>query len=168
MSLSKIFTVVMVAGLALGFQAGNASAEGKTGYVNIAKVFEDYNKTKAFEAELQKEDEAKRDERAAMVDDIKKHRDELELLSSDKKAAKEKVIETKVQELQAFDRDWRLSLRRSRDEGLRDIIAEIEEVISTFGKDKGYDYIFNDRILLFKPDNQDITQKIVDLLNAKK
>ncbi|MCA9397057.1 MAG: OmpH family outer membrane protein, partial [Candidatus Omnitrophica bacterium] len=131
-------------------------------------VFEDYNKTKAFEEELQKEDEAKRDERAAMVDDIKKHRDELELLSSDKKAAKEKVIETKVQELQAFDRDWRLSLRRSRDEGLRDIIAEIEEVISTFGKDKGYDYIFNDRILLFKPDNQDITQKIVDLLNAKK
>lgn len=168
MSFSRVIALVMVMGLAVGFQANNALAEGKTGYVNIAKIFEEYNKTKAFEAELQKEDEAKRDERATMVDSIKQLRDELELLSSDKKNEKEKLIEGKVQDLQAFDRDWRLALKRSRDEGLREIIAEIEQVINVFGKDKGYEYIFNDRILLFKPDNQDITQKIVDILNANK
>jgi len=146
--------------------AGDAGAAEKVGYINLSLVFDSYNDTKEADADLQQEAEAKSAEREQLVESIKRYRDELELLSPDNRADKQKQIDDAVQELQDFDRDSRMSLRRKRDSMIRDILQEIDQIVQKYGRDNGYDYIFNDRVLLFKKDDGDISQKIIDILNA--
>jgi len=140
--------------------------DAKTGYVNLSLVFDSYEKTKEFDRDLQKEAESRRDDRDKLVSAIKKYRDELELLSPKSRADMQKRIDEKVQELQAYDRDSRLSLRKQRDTMIREILTEIDEVVQDFGRKEGYDYIFNDRILLYKRDQNDLSQEIVRILNG--
>lgn len=151
------------------FLAGNtAFAEAKIGFINISQVFDSYEKTKKFDADLQKESEAKRAQRDMLVTAIKKLRDEVELMAVDAREEKQRQMDQKVQELQAFDRDARLALRKKRDDMIRDILKEIDDVIQAYGKEKGYDYIYNDRVLVFKKDQSDLSKEIIDRLNAKK
>ena len=45
---------------------------------------------------------------------------------------------------------------------------EIDGVVQQYAKDNSYDYIFNDRVLIFKQDSNDLSQNIIDKLNAGK
>ncbi|MBF0253939.1 MAG: OmpH family outer membrane protein [Candidatus Omnitrophica bacterium] len=165
---TKSAVLLVAACLIVGGWTSQAMAKDmKTGYINLSQVFDSYEKTKTADADLQQKAEAKSAEREALVDSIKQMRDELEMLSTDMRAEKQAAIDEKVQELQAFDRDSRLVLRRERDAMIRDILKEIDEIVQKYGQDKGYDYIFNDRVLLFKKEQNDISAEITDLLNAK-
>ncbi len=154
--------------LAVFLTAGSAFAEAKIGFINISQVFDSYEKTKQFDADLQKESESKRVQRDTLVNAIKKLRDEVELMAPEAREEKQRQMDQKVQELQAFDRDARLTLRKKRDDMIRDILKEIDEVIQAYGKEKGYDYIYNDRVLVFKKDQSDLSKEITARLNAKK
>lgn len=153
---------------AISVNSAEASAkEGeKIGYVNLSLVFDSYEKTKEFDKELEKEAEAKRKEREGIVRDIKRLRDEIELLSQDKRAGKQTQIDEKIEELQAFDRDARENLRMKRESMLREILKEIDGVVKEYGNKEGYAYIFNDRVLLYKDENKDLSQDIIQKLNA--
>ncbi|MBP9733126.1 MAG: OmpH family outer membrane protein [Candidatus Omnitrophica bacterium] len=147
---------------------GTAFAEAKIGFINVSQVFDSYDKTKQFDADLQKESEEKRVQREALVNVIKKLRDEVELMAPEAREEKQRQMDQKVQELQAFDRDARLALRKKRDDMIRDILKEIDDVIQAYGKEKGYDYIYNDRVLVYKKDQSDLSKEITARLNGKK
>ncbi len=153
--------------LAVVLMGGTALAESKIGFINISQVFDSYEKTKQFDADLQKDSESKRAQREVLVSAIKKLRDEVELMAPEAREEKQRQMDQKVQELQAFDRDARLSLRKKRDEMIRGILKEIDDVIQAYGKEKGYDYIYNDRVLVFKKDQSDLSKEIIDRLNGK-
>jgi outer membrane protein len=164
----KIITTVLGVFLMLMvFAPSSYAKKGKVGYVNLSVVFDAYQKTKTFDAELEKEATGKRAERDDLVNTIKKLRDELELLSEGKKADKQGVIDDMVRELQAFDRDAREKLRRKRDEMLREILGEINQIVKSYGDEEGFEYIFNDRVLLYKDESSDLSQEIIKRLNAK-
>lgn len=154
--------------LAVSLAAGSAFAEAKIGFINVSEVFDSYGKTKTSDAELQKESDAKRAQREVLVSAIKKLRDEVELMAPEAREEKQRQMDQKVQELQAFDRDARLALRKKRDDMIRGILKEIDDVIQAYGKEKGYDYIYNDRVLVFKKDQSDLSKEIIARLNAKK
>ena len=161
---------ILVAFAAAGLlPAGAAFAkEGKIGYVNLSQVFDSYEKTKKFDKELETQAEAKRKEREVLVNDVKKLREELELLSEEKKAKKQADMDEKIKQLQAFDKDAREMLRKQRDTMLREILQEIDAVVKEFGDKEGYQYILNDRVLLYKGEENDLSQKIIQKLNAAK
>jgi len=164
-TMKKLVIAVLVLGWIMSLGLAQAQ-ETKVGYVNLSMVFDSYEKTKNFDLELQQEAEAKRTERETLVETIKKNRDELELLSPEARAEKQQMIDEKVQELQAFDRDSRLSLRQKRDTMIREILQEIDDVIQSYGQSEGYDYIFNDRILLYKQEGNDLSNEITLRLNG--
>jgi len=137
----------------------------KVGYINLSLVFDSYHKTKDFDKKLEKDADTKRSDRESLVSDIKKLRDELELLSPNKRSSHQGAVDEKVVELRAYDKDSRLELRRQRDEMIREILGEIDGVISKYGREQGYDYIFNDRILVYKNEANDLSQEIVKKLN---
>lgn len=147
---------------------GTAFAEAKIGFVNVSQIFDSYEKTKSFDASLQKDSEAKRVQRDTLVSTVKKLRDEIELMAPEAREEKQRQMDQKIQELQAFDRDARLELRKKRDDMIRDILKEIDVVMQAYGKEKGYDYIYNDRVLVYKKEASDISKEIIDRLNAKK
>jgi|APTNR8051073442_1049403.scaffolds.fasta_scaffold47124_1 outer membrane protein len=160
----RVLTLML---LAVALTCGTAFAEAKIGFINISQVFDSYEKTKQFDADLQKDSEAKRGQREVLVNTIKKLRDEVELMAPEAREDKQRQMDQKVQELQAFDRDARLALRKKRDDMIRDILKEIDDVIQAYGKEKGYDYIYNDRVLVFKKEQSDLSKEIIDRLNGK-
>ncbi len=143
------------------------AAEGaqKIGYVDLAKVFDDYQKTKEFDKALEGKGALKQSDRDRMVNEVKKLKDEAELLGAKAKEDKQVIIEEKIKALQEFDRTTRDSLRKERDNMVRDILKEIEDVIQTFGKTQGYSYIFNDRVLVYKGEAGDLTAQVTKVLN---
>ena len=141
------------------------AGQDKIGYVDLAKVFDEYQKTKQFDKSLEAKGASKQTERDAMVAGIKKLRDEAELLSAKAKEDKQAAIDEKIKALQEYDRTTRDGLRRERDGMVRDILKEIEVVIQDFGKSQGYSYIFNDRVLVYKVEGSDLTNQVIKSLN---
>ena len=142
-----------------------AEAADKIGYVDLARVFDEYNKTKEFDKSLEGKGAAKQADRDKMVAEIKKLRDEAELLSAKAKEDKQGVIDDKLKVLQDFDRTTRDALRKERDEMVKDILKQIEVVIQDFGKSQGYGYIFNDRVIVYKGEGNDLTAQVIKVLN---
>jgi Skp family chaperone for outer membrane proteins len=59
-----------------------------------------------------------------------------------------------------------LDLRKDRDEKLKEILQDIEKVVQAYAQKNGYDFIFNDRVLLYGAASADVTQDIVEALNT--
>lgn len=159
-----VFAVVALLVGTLGLSKAEAAGD-KIGYVDLARVFDEYNKTKEFDKALEAKGALKQSDRDKMVADIKKLRDEAELLSAKAKDDKQAVIDEKIKVLQEFDRGTRDDLRKERDGMVRDILKEIEVVIQDFGKAQGYGYIFNDRVLVYKSEGNDLTAQVIKVLN---
>lgn len=145
--------------------AAHAADAGKIGYVDLARVFDEYQKTKTFDKNLETKGASKQQERDRLVNEVKKLRDEAELLGAKAKDDKQVQIDEKIKALQEFDRTTRDALRKERDTMVRDILKEIETVIQDFGKAQGYSFIFNDRVLVFKNETSDLTPQIIKALN---
>ncbi|MBI3315927.1 MAG: OmpH family outer membrane protein [Candidatus Omnitrophica bacterium] len=166
--IALVFTVFLVFAMGLGFAVPCFAAGEKLGYVDLGRVFDEYQKTKNFDKSLEAKGAQKQTEREKMVAEVKKLRDEAELLSSKAKEDKQVVIDEKIKTLQEFDRATRDSLRRERDTMVREILKEIETVIQSFGKSQGYTFIFNDRVLVYKSEGSDLTQQVIKALNESR
>ena len=140
----------------------------KIGFVDVEKVFNEYEKTKQNDSSLKEKGKQKAQERAGIVAEIKKQKEEMELLSESGKAEKQAIIEEKLKELKNFDEDTKNALRQERDEVLKEIFQDIKNIIDVYGKDNGYTFILNEKALLYKTDTLDVTNEIVKQLNLKK
>ncbi len=166
MKRQTIAVMVLAAVMVFGVPARSAQAAGeKIGYVDLARVFDEYQKTKDFDKSLETKGSSKQADRDRMVAEVKKLRDEAELASAKAKDDKQAVIDEKIKALQEFDRSTRDALRKERDTMVRDILKEIETVIQDFGKSQGYTFIFNDRVLVFKNESGDLTPQVIKALN---
>jgi len=162
-----VVAMVFIAGFVLGF-GGNAFAkEYKIGYVDLAKVFEEYTKTKDAEKILEEKGKAKEAERKKLIDEIRKLKDEQALLSDKAKAEKQGPIDEKVKTLQAFDMKTRDDLMKERNDLLGGILKDIEKVVADYSKETGYDIILNSRTLLYGAEQYDVTAEISKRLNKQ-
>ncbi len=157
--------ILMTAGFSAAGISASSAAEQKIGYVDLAKVFDEFQKTKDFDKTLEAKGNAKQADRDKMVNEVKKMRDEAELLSAKAKDDKQAAIDEKIKVLQEFDRGTRDALRKERDTMVQEILKEIEGVIQTFGKSQGYSFIFNDRVLVYKGESGDLTPQVTKALN---
>ena len=162
---SVVLSLVLFAGLAAAGDTEAYAAGEKIGYVDLSKVFDDYLKTKEFDKSLEAKGAQKQVDRDRLVNEVKKLRDESELLSAKAKEDKQAQIDEKIKALQDFDRITRDAIRKERDGIVRDILKEIEIVIQNFGKSQGYSFIFNDRVLVFKSEGADLTGQVIKVLN---
>ena len=97
---------IFVFGMFLGFAESSAYAkEYKMGYVDLAKVFDEYKKTKDSEKNLDEQAKAKEAVRKGMVDELRKMKDEQALLSDKAKAEKQAAIDAKLKILQDYSKD---------------------------------------------------------------
>ena len=97
------------------------------------------------------------------VDDIMQY----DLTSDSGKLEKQSIIDEKIKALKRFDDAAKVSLRNERDSALKDIFNDIKTEIEGYGKENGFEYIFNDKALLFKNESADLTAAITEKLNTK-
>lgn len=165
--MKSILTVFFI-GLFLLVSVGFSYAKDiKMAYVDLDKVFEEYNKTKDAYKALDNKLKDKELERKKMVDEIRRLKDEFELLSDKGKEEKQATIDEKMNALSEFDRKAKDEFKKERVNAIREISNEIDIVIQDFGKTQGYDYIFSSRAFVFSKDEYDITEEIVKTLNSK-
>lgn len=165
--MKKIFFVVITLTVFIACAAEISAEELKIGYVNMQKIFSEYKKTQAAEAELEKKGKAKSEERNKMVEDVRRLKDESELLSDKGKEEKQAEIDTKIKALQDFDRLVRGELVEEREGVLREISVDIDKAIEDYGKKNKYDLILNKdkRVLIYDKGDLDITESVLRALN---
>lgn len=142
-----------------------AEPQGKVGYVDLSRSFDEYQKTKDFDKDLEKKGDVKQEQREKLVKEIRKMRDEVELMNEKAREKKEQDIESKIKSLQDFDQDAKATLTKERDDMVRDILREINNVIQQYGEENGFSIILNDRVLLYGDQSGDLTDEIIKKLN---
>lgn len=156
--------IMFVAGMFFGASSASAK-EYKIGYVDLAKVFDEYKKTKDSEKNLEAKGKSKEADRAKMIDELRKLKDEQALLSDKAKAEKQTVIDNKIKSLQDFDKITRDELVKERNDILALILKDIEKIVTDYSKANGYDFILNSRMLLYGGEQYDLTAEILSRLN---
>jgi len=161
---------VCVVGIVLGVAvlSGVAYAADKLAYVDLARIFSEYSKTKSYDKLLSDKQSTYETERDKMVNDVKQFQDKMNLLSDKEKEAKKTDLEAKIKSLQEFDRQKQTDLRKEQDEKMKDLLKDINEAIKQYAAKEGYTLVFNDRILVYEDKSLDITDKIIEIVNKAK
>jgi len=144
-----------------------AAGAQKTGYADVGKVFDEYNKTKDLDKTLESKGNKKQAQRDEIVKQIRSLKEELEMLSDKGKQEKQDQIDKKIKELQDFDRLASQELMGERDQMARDILKEIQLVVEEISKKRGYTMVLNERILLYSDKADSITDEILSTLNSR-
>ena len=167
--IALIAAVVIIAAVCVTFTGADAFAkEYKIGYVDLAKVSDEYAKTKDFEKTFEVQVKGKDAERQKFVDEVRKLKDEQALLSDKAKAEKQTIIDGKITNLQDFDRKVRDELIKQRNQMLGEIQKDIDTVISAYSKEVGYDIVLIKQTVLFASAELDLTAEVVKRLNVAK
>ena len=146
-----------------------AVAQGleKIGYVDLSRLFDEYYKTKDYDKVLEQKHKTFEEERQVKVDKIQESIGKLGLLADDKKADLESNIEEMKAEVLEYDRQKRTDLTKERNEKIREILLEIEKVVSDYAQKEKYSVILNDRVLIYGNQTFDLTEEILKVLNKK-
>ncbi len=160
---SKMFVIAF---LAFALCGGSAFAGG-IAYVDVAEVFDNYQKTKDQDLSLKNVGEQKEKERATLGKDIRQLEDDLSLLAKEARQPKQEQLIEKKRQLEDFDREVRRQLGESREKVVREIFADIDATIAEYGKAKGFDFILNDRVLLYRNQTLNITKDVLAELMKK-
>ena len=166
----KHYHVIVALTLITGFlfpKAALAAAEAgqKYAFVDIAKIFDGYQRTKDQDKILQDAGKQKESERDKLVTSIRQMKDELALLQGDAKTKKQDVMDGKVRELQEFDLEAKRKLGEQRNQIVKEIFKTIDEVVQRYGERKGFDFIFNERALLYRNARYDVTEEVLKEIN---
>ena len=163
MNTVKVFGLTVVLGLAL--TAAAFAKDMKIAYVDLSRLFDNYQKTKEYDAGLQKESEGFQKERDGMINKIRDAQGKLALLKDDEKQKVQADIDKQKNDLIEYDKQKRTELAKKRDEKVREILLEIEKIVSEMAKKEGFDYVLNDRVLIYGDQSQNITNKVLKSLN---
>lgn len=163
----KTFKMLTVSIFMFGLMTSGvyAAEKGKIGYVDLSRLFDEYHKTKAYDKTL----EAKHGELEKVgkekVEKIKESEGKMALLTEEEKKSLEKEIETMKDEAQEFVRQEQTNLTKERNEKIREILLEIEKVVSDYAGKQNYEMVLNDRVLIYGDPAHDITEDILTILN---
>lgn len=165
MKMTRImFTAVFMLMLSVSgaWAAGQAS---KIGYVDLSRLFDEYHKTKEYDKQL----EARHGELERIgkekIEKIRESESKLALLKEDQKKALEDEINLLKEDAQEFVRQEQTNLTKERNEKIREILLEIENIVSEYAEKESYDIILNDRVLIFGDPTQNLTEEILAILN---
>jgi Skp family chaperone for outer membrane proteins len=162
-----VYLVGAVLSVFLFTAVAQSQAADKFGYIDLSRTFSEYGKTKDYDKALAEKQNAYTTERDKKLNEVKQLQDKLNLLSDKEKETKKADLESKVKDLQEFDRVKQTDLRKEQDDKMKDILKDIEDTVKGYAEKEGYTMVFNDRVLVYQSKGMDITDKIVALLNAK-
>jgi len=163
----RMLSILLSLIVALSGSVWAESADAQVAYLDVAKVFDDYQKTKDQDALLQTAGEEKTEARETLVGEIRALKDEMALLSDDAKKKKEGELNEKIQALRDFDMSARRELEEKRAQMMQEIFEDIDKIVQETAKSKQLDFVFNQRVLVFAGDQYDITTDVAQALDKK-
>jgi outer membrane protein len=161
----KVFGLIGAFLLAAIYPVYAQQAALKFAYVDLARLFDEYGKTKDYDKVLESENKKYQDERDKKINSIKELQGKLAMMKDAEKAKTEADMEKLKNEILEFDRAQRTDLVKSRDEKLREIALDIEKTVSEYAKKEGITFVFDKRTLVYTADTLNITETILKTVN---
>jgi outer membrane protein len=188
--MKRLFGRIIPGLLLLSLLSSSAWAQGRLATVDLRKVFEGYWKTKKADVQLKDRAADMEKEHKTMLDDWKKGKEEYQTLLTDannqvlspeerdkrKKSAEDKLKQLKETEdtIQQYERQAHTTLDEQKKRMRENILDEIRAAITAKAKAASYTLVVDSSaetvnltpVLLYSNNENDITQAIVDQLNA--
>lgn len=144
-----------------------AAAPLHVAFLDVSRVFDDYQRTKDAEKQLEGKGKQKEGERQRLVDEVKKLREGFDVLNDDAKAKRQEAIESKLSSLREFETAAKRELQRERDGVGREILKEIDQVVQAYAKEHGYDLVLTQAAVVYAAGAYDITDEVLAALNQR-
>jgi len=161
----KIMLLAVAAVFLLSVTSHVMAAEKGMATIDLSSVFDQFYKTKDYDATLEQKTKAYEQDRKAKTDKIQENEGKLALMKENEKAKLSDEIEKQKAELLEYDRQKQTDLRKERDEKLKEILMDIEKVVKDYAVKEGYSAVLNNRVLIYGSEQMDITKPILELLN---
>jgi Skp family chaperone for outer membrane proteins len=149
------------------FFVGKLQAAEKFACMDLARVFNEYGKTKEYDKTLSEEENSYTQELDKKTNEIKQLQDKMNLLSDKEKEAKKPDMESKLKALQEFKRTKETDLRKELVEKRDEIFKDIQSAVKKYSEKEGLTLVFNDQVLVYQDKTLDITDKIIQALNKE-
>ena len=144
-----------------------AVEQGRIGYVDLSRLFDEYYKTKDYDKVLESKHGELEKVGKEKIEKIRESEGKLALLKEDQKKKLEEEIDVMKGIAQEFVRQEQSNLTKERNEKIREILLEMEKKVSDFAEKENYELILNDRVLIYGDPAKDLTEKILTILNEK-
>ncbi|HOK57222.1 MAG TPA: OmpH family outer membrane protein [bacterium] len=156
----------------LGFMCmGLLAQSGKIGYVDIKKVFDNYDEAKKTEEKFKKEIDEAQKNLDKLQDEVKKMQEDYEkkksMMKPEEQTKKENEIKAKVQEL---SKKWMETKQKLDDRGKElenQIFEDIKKAIADYAKKNGFSMVVDSRLILYGESAVDLTDEVIKLINKK-
>lgn len=139
----------------------------KVAYINLNKAFDEYNKTKEYDAALAQKSTAYENDRNDKIKKIQDQQNKLSLMKENEKAKLQDQLDKDKNALLEYDRQQQTDLRKKRDDEIKEILLEIDKIVKDYAEAQKFSVIFNDRFLAYGAPNLDVTSDIIKILNDK-
>lgn len=161
----KVVKLLSVLFLGLFLTSTAHAKDLKIAYVELGGVFNNYQKTKEFDAQLQKESQEAQKQIDDMISKIRDAQGKLALLKEDEKQKLQGGIDKQKTDLLEFQKQKRAELAKKFEEMRKEIVLQIEKVVSDIAKKDGYTFVLNDTVILYGEQEANITEKVLKALN---
>ncbi|MCP4652746.1 MAG: OmpH family outer membrane protein [Candidatus Omnitrophica bacterium] len=153
--------------LAVALSSVSFAKDLKIGYVDVFAVFNEYTKTKDYEAILAKKKEVEEGKLNKRKEKIEKLQNKLTLLKEEEREKEEEKIIDAAREYRKMEKKVVTDLKKERDEKMKEIIEDINKIIEKYAQKGGYDIIVNKTSVLYGQKTMDMTAQILKQANKK-
>ena len=160
-----LVSFLLVLAMVTSFSLTSFSKDLKIGYVDIFKVFNEYEKTKEYDANLEKKKEQAEKELDSKKEVITKLQSKISLLKEKDREKEQKKISEEVKSYRELEREAFTDIKKERDTRMKDIVEDINEVIKDYAKKNGFDLIINETSVLYGDKIMDVTSDILKISN---
>ena len=169
MTSMKTTLVALTMCLMMAFSA--YAAEGKFGVVDFQKVLATSNAGKAAKEQITKEGKKMEEELKIKGDEIeelrKKFEKESPVMSKEARDEKQRDIRIKIGDAQALQKKYADDFKSVEGKLIKQIQKDVFEIVEDMGKKESYQMIIEKTAVLYSPESVDITDKLIQLYNAK-
>jgi len=166
--MKKILVILVMLSFGLSLLGSVYAQEQKFAYVDILKVFNEYQKTEKYDKKLQEDKASKTKDREKSVQEIKKLQEKLSIVSKEEKEKTQKDLEDKIKSLQQFENQATMELSKEYNNMMEEILKEINKAIKDYAEKNNISFVFKDAAMAYINPSLDITDKIIKILNAVK
>lgn len=143
----------------------------KFGYVNSTALLSELPEVKQAEANLEALQKQLQKKGQSMVEQLQKDYGEIQRkieggeLSPKQQEEEGKKLETRQQEIAQFEQEMMGQIQAKRQELLEPIYTRVNEAIAAVAKEGGYTFIFDQGVLLYFEEDQDVSDEVKAKLN---
>ena len=169
-SMKLIFALLLAFATSVAVSA--QAQELKIGYVNGERVLREAEPAKRsaakLEAEFGKRQKELNDQSAAFRAQADKLDKDSPTLSEAEKARRQRELVELDRDLQRKQREYQEDLTQRKNEEINNVSERAQRTIKAIGDAEHYDLIVQDQLVFYVSPRIDLTQKVIDALNASK